>query len=150
MHTELLKGAYPACVQFRFNTSSNKSDSVRKIWELSLKECKEKMTKALLDDLFVKYSSVKNIIMKDYDKLSKILSPNQIMEIKDSLRKRDQGMAPMLAERSKRQYEPPRPRERKQVVTKRRKPAPKPKKHPKNSNNNQIQQFVTQLRKLLK
>ena len=96
------------------------------------------------------YSSVKNAIMKDYDKLTKHLNQNQIMEIKDSLRKRDQGMAPMLAERSKRQYKPPRPRERKQVTAKRRKPAPKPNKQPKKSNNNQIQQFVTQLRKLLK
>ena len=60
MHTELLKTAHPACVEFNFNVSSNKSNSVRKSWELSIKECKERMTKAILDDLFVKYSSVKN------------------------------------------------------------------------------------------
>ena len=124
MHSELLKGAYPACVQFKFNCSSNRSDKVRKAWEIIIKECKEKLTKVLLDDLFYKYSSTKESLMKDYDELAHLLEPNQVTEIKESLKKRDLGLAPLLAEKNKRQYEPPKPRERRQVIAKRRRASP--------------------------
>ena len=88
--------------------------------------------------------------MSDYDELARFLDTSQIKEIKDSLKKRDQGMAPLLAQRSKRQYEPPRRKDRKQVTAKRRKAAPRQQKTNRRTDNNQIQQFVNQAKKLLK
>ena len=92
--------------------------------EIIIKDCKEKLTKVLLDDLFHKYSSTKESLMKDYDELACLLEPNQVTEIKESLKKRDLGLAPLLAEKSKHQYEPPKPRERRQVTAKRRRAPP--------------------------
>ena len=83
---------------------------------------------ALLDELFEKYSSIKDAISTDYEQLTKIFNDNQIIEIKDFLKKRDKGMAPILAKRNKRQYEAPKGQERKPVAPKRRKTAPKPQK----------------------
>ena len=107
MHSELLKGVYPTCVQFKFNINSTRSEKVRKTWDQAIKECKENMTKALLNDIFTKYESLKDQIGKDYDQLALILD-----EVKDSLRKRDVGMAPILEHRSGRQYEQPKPQVR--------------------------------------
>ena len=122
---ELPKGIYPACVQLRFNINSTRSESVRKIWERCIKECKEKMIEALLDDLFVKYSTLRDSINSDYDQLTGILDEGQIREIKDSLKKRDVGIAPMLELKTKRQFEPPkpqpRPKQRTVMVPKKRK-----------------------------
>ena len=111
-------------------------------------DCKHKLTTALLDELFERYSSIKDAISTDYDQLARILNENQIIEIKDFLKKREQGMAPMLAQRNKRQYEAPKRQEKKSVAPKRRKTAAKPQK--KRNENNQIKQFVLQLKKLLK
>ena len=112
MHSELLKGVYPTCVQFKFNINSTRSEPVRKTCDQAMKECKEKMTKALLNDMFTKYGSLKDQIGKDYDQLALILDETQIREIKDSLRKRDVGMAPILEHKSGRQYEQPKPQGR--------------------------------------
>ena len=59
------------------------------------------MTKALLNDMFTKYGTLKDKINKDHDQLALILNEDQIKEIKDSLRKRDVGMAPVLEHRTK-------------------------------------------------
>ena len=151
MHTELLKGVFPTCVQFRFNINSTRSDSVRKAWEGILKDCKERMTKALLNDMFTKYSALKEQINKDYDQLALLLTEQQIREIKDSLRKRDVGMAPTIEHRSKRQYEPPKTnnqqKKRKFIAPKYRKQAQN--RSGKNNNGQQLQSFVNQLKKLL-
>ena len=112
MHSELLKCVYPTCVQFKFNISSTRSEPVRKTWDQAIKECKQKMTKALLNDMFTKYGSLKDQIGKDYDQLALILDEVQIKEIKDSLRKRDVGMAPILEHKSGLQYKQPKPQAR--------------------------------------
>ena len=153
MHSELLKGIYPSCVQFKFNINSTRSEPIRKAWEKSIKECKERMTKALLDDLFVKYSTLKDAIGKDYDQLTRILTDTQVREIKDSLKKRDVGMAPMLELKTKRQFDPPKPLQKQQqrtvMVPKKRK-APQQKGRPQNQNQNkQLQGLVNQLKKML-
>ena len=151
MHSQLLKGIYPSCVQFKFNINSTRSEPVKKSWERCIKECKDRMTKALLDDLFVKYSSLKNSISKDYDQLSHILNETQIREIKDSLRKRDVGMAPILELKTKRQFEPakPQPRQKQRtVMVPRKRKMPQQKGRPQNQNK-QLQGLVNQLRKIL-
>ena len=83
MHSELLKGVFPTCVQFKFNINSTRSEVVRKTWDQTIRECKEKMTKALLNDMFTKYGTLKDQISKDYDQLALILNEDQIKEIKD-------------------------------------------------------------------
>ena len=108
MHTQLLKGVYPSSVQFKFNINTNRSDKVKKYWETIIRDCKHKLTTVLLDELFERYSNIKDAISTDYDELAKILNESQIMEIKDFLKKRDHGMAPILAQKNKRQYEPPK------------------------------------------
>ena len=70
-----------------------------KAWEIIIKYCKKRLTKVLLDDLFHKYSSTKESLMKDYDELACLLEPNQVTETKESLKKRDLGLAPLLAEK---------------------------------------------------
>ena len=150
MHSELLKGVFPTCVQFKFNINSTRSEAVRKTWDQTIRECKEKMTKALLNDMFTKYSTLKGQISRDYDQLALILNEDQIKEIKDSLRKRDVGMAPVLEHRTKRQYEPPKPsnqRNRKFIAPKYRKQGQqRPRKQ---TNEQELQSFVKQLKKML-
>ena len=126
MHSHLLKRVYPSSVQFKFNINNNRSDKVKKQWNFLLNDCKSRMTKVLLDELFEKYSLIKDTINTDYDELSKILDNQQIIEIKDFLKKRDQGMAPILVQRNKHQYEPPTKPERKTIAPKHRKLIPKP------------------------
>ena len=153
MHSELLKGIYPSCVQFKFNINSTRSEPIRNSWEKSIKECKERMTKALLDDLFVKYSNLKDSINKDYDHLSRILTETQVREIKESLKKRDVGMAPMLELKTKRQFDPPKPQQKRQqraIMVPRKRRAPQQKGRPQNQHQNQkFQGLVNQLRKIL-
>ena len=149
MHGELLKGVFPTCVQFKFNMNSTRSEPVKESWEQAIKECKEKMTKALLNDMFTKYGTLKEQIGRDYDQLTMILDENQIKEIKDSLKKRDAGMAPMLEQKATRQYEPPKPqgkqRPRKFIQPKsRRQGQPKFRKQ---NQGGELQNFVKQLRK---
>ena len=151
MHSELLKGIYPSCVHFKFNINSTRSEPVRKTWEKCIKECKERMTKAILDDLFVKYSSLKESINKDYDQLTRILTESQVREIKDSLKKRDLGMAPMLVLKTKRQFEPPKPQPKQRqrmVMVPRKRKMPQQKGRPQNQNK-QLLGLVNQLKKIL-
>ena len=150
MHSELVKGVFPTCVQFKFNINSTRSEAVRKAWDQTIRECKEKMTKALLNNMFAKYGTLKDQISKDYDHLALILNEDQIKEIKDSLRKRDVGMAPVLEHRTKRQYEPPKPsnqKNRKFIAPKYRKQGQQ---RPRKQNNGQeLHNFVNELKKML-
>ena len=148
MHSELLKGVFPTCVQFKFNINSTRSEV--KTWDQTIRECIEKMTKALLNDMFTKYGTLKDQISKHYDQLALILNVDQIKEIKDSLRKRDVGMAPVLEHRTKHQYEPPKisnQRNRKFIAPKYRKQGQqRPRKQ---TNEQELQSFVKQLKKML-
>ena len=96
--------------------------------------------------MFEKYSSIKGLINQDLTELEKILTSKQLHEIKESLHKRSTGMAPVIAKKAKRQYE---------VATNpknRQSKAPKRKFVPANRHNkpDNMQQFVQQLKKLLK
>ena len=122
MHSELLKNIYPPSVEFKFNVNKSRSDGVQKAWSTIINECKQKLTKVLLHDMFSKYSQVKDNISKDFLLLEDILTPTQLKEIKDSLQNRCTNIAPMYTLKAKRQYETKRPNQEQQ--TKRRKVVP--------------------------
>ena len=146
MHSELLKKRYPQTVEFKFNVNRNRDPKVRSTWIKIIDEYKQKLTKAILDDMFDKYSNVKGSINQDLTELEKILTSTQLQEIKESLHKRSTGMAPVIAKKARRQYE----------VTQKPKgnfsKGPKRKFVPANRRNkpDNMQQFVQQLKKLLK
>ena len=60
MHSELLKKRYPQTVEFKFNVNRNRDDKVRKAWTKIIEECKEKLTKAILDEMFEKTRALKD------------------------------------------------------------------------------------------
>ena len=105
MHYEFLKKRYPQTVEFKFNINRNRDEKVRHAWTVIIDECKQKLTKALLDEMFEKYSSIKGLINQDLTELETILTSKQLHEIKESLHKRSTGMAPVIAKKAKRQYE---------------------------------------------
>ena len=78
MHSELLKKVYPPSVEFKFNINKTKSDKVQEAWATIIQECKQKLTKALLDDLFHKYSLVKQQIESDFQQLHQIVNSIQL------------------------------------------------------------------------
>ena len=146
MHSELLKKRYPQTVEFKFNVNRNRDPKFRSTWIKIIDECKHKLTKAILDDMFDKYSNVKGSINQDLTELEKILTSTQLHEIKESLHKRSTGMAPVIAKKARRQYE----------VTQKPKgnfsKGPKRKFVPANRHNkpDNMQQFVQQLKKIVK
>ena len=146
MHSELLKNRYPQVVDFKFNVNRNRDDKVRTSWTKIIDECKQKLTKAILDEMFVKYSNIKGLINQDLTELEKILTSAQLQEIKGSLQKRSTGMAPVIAKKAKRQYEGPTTSKGNPNKGPRRKFVPASRK----SKPDNMQQFVLQLKKLLK
>ena len=144
MHSELLKKVYPPSVEFKFNINKTRSDRVQVAWTTAIQECKHKLTKALLDDLFHKYSLVKQQIESDFQQLHQILNSAQLEEIKDSLNTRCSRLAPTYTNKAKRQFEKPStPRGQ----PKRRKIVPK---SSKGRNQDDMQRFMLQLKKMLK
>ena len=144
MHSELLKHRYPQIVDFKFNVNRNRDDRVRTTWTQIIDDCKQKLTKAILDEMFVKYSNIKGLINQDLTELEKILTSTQLQEIKGSLQKRSTGMAPMIAKKARRQYEAPTTSKGTQNKGPRRKFVPATRR----SKPDNMQQFVLQLKKL--
>ena len=144
MHSEMLKKIYPPSVEFKFNINKTRSDKVQVAWSTIIEECKQKLTKTLLDDLFAKYTQVKQSIESDFQQLHEILSISQLQEIKDSLNSRCSKLAPTYTAKAKRQFDKPSgPRGQ----PKRRKVTPKSNKGGKQDD---MQKFMFQLKKLLK
>ena len=146
MHSELLKKRYLQTVEFKFNVNRNRDPKVRSAWIKIIDECKHKLTKAILDEMFDKYSSVKGLINQDLTELERILTSTQLQEVKESLQKRSTGMAPVIAKKARRQYEvTPNPKGNQNK-------GPTRKFVPANRRNrpDNMQQFVQQLKKLLK
>ena len=105
MHSEFLKKRYPQTVEFKFNVNRNRDEKVRHAWAVIIDKCKQKLTKALLDEMFEKYSNIKRLINQDLTELEKILTSKQLQEIKESLHKRSTGMAPVFAKKAKSQIQ---------------------------------------------
>ena len=96
IHCELLKKIYPPSVDFKFNINKSRSDKVQTSWKVILDECKQKLTKTLLDELFTKYSQVKDHIAKDYQTLGNILiasRPHHMLQDRSNLQQ--EGQTPM-------------------------------------------------------
>ena len=105
MHSELLKKLYPPTVEFRFNINKNRSEKVQQTWTQVLDKCKQRLNKALVDEMFEKYDALKGLISQDFLKLEKILNSKQLQEIKDSLQKWSSGMVPVRAMKAQCQYD---------------------------------------------
>ena len=124
MHGELLKKVYPSIVEFKFNFNRNRNEKIKQAWSLIIDECKQRLTKALLDEMVERYSTIKNLISQDFVELEKILSNQQLQEIRESLQKRTTGMAPLIAMRTQRQYVAVTKQPNKQPPVKKRKFVP--------------------------
>ena len=145
MHSELLKNIYPPSVEFKFNINKSRSEALQQSWSTIISEFKQKLTKVLLNDLFAKYSQVKDHIAKDFQLLEEILSPIQFKEIKDSLHSKCSKIAPTYSLKAKRQYENRKPNP--DQLPKLRKVVPQRRKH---DNEPDLQKFIAQLKKMLK
>ena len=84
-------------------------------WSTIIKECKQKLTKVLLHDIFSKSSQVKDNISKDFLLLEEILTATQLKEIKDSLKIRCTNITPTYTLKAKRQYESKRSNQEQQT-----------------------------------
>ena len=91
MRSELLKKVYPPTVEFKFNINKNRSEKVKQAWTQILDECKQRLTKALLDEMYERYATIKGHISQYFLKLQKILNSKQLQEIRDTLQKGAQG-----------------------------------------------------------
>ena len=145
MHGELLKKVYPPSVDFKFNINQSRSDKVQASWKVILDECKQKLTKTLLDELFTKYSQVKDHIAKDYQSLGNILTAVQLQKIRESLQTTCSRIAATYSKKAKRQYEPRQAP--KGQPPKRRKITPN---KGKGNTQAELQKFMVQLKKMLK
>ena len=82
MHSKLLKNIYPPSVEFKFNVNNSRSDGVQSAWSNIITECKQKLTKVLLNDMFCKYSQVKDNISKDFQLLEEKLTLHNLRKSK--------------------------------------------------------------------
>ena len=147
LHTEFLKiKMYPPAVEFKFNNNKNRSEKVQNTWTQALNQWKQKMTKALLDEMFERYSNIKGLISHDFLELEKVLDSKQLQEIRDSLQQRSTNIAPVVSMKAKRQYEATT-KSNKQPSGKRRKLVPANKRRKADNN---LQQFVQQLKTVKK
>ena len=127
------------CTHLVWNKSM--SEKVQAAWTFMINECKYKLSKTLLDDLFSKYSQVKQQIDTDFQQLDAILAGSQLQKIKQSLQTRCSKLAPTYTIKAKCLYE--RAQAPKGQQPKRRKVTPE---QGKNRNQDELQRFMFQLK----
>ena len=83
MERKLAKNSYPTSVYFRFNINSTRNPLLKDTWSRAIRNCMSDMKLALIGDLPKSYNKTKAQIAKT--DLERLLNPEQLQEIKDSL-----------------------------------------------------------------
>ena len=103
MEGQLAKNSFPASIDFMFNINSTRNAVLKDLWTRSIRKCKTDMRLVLRDDLQKTYNT-KAQIAKDMMDLERLLNPEQLQEIKESLNEKFKQMAPSFMERKQYQY----------------------------------------------